>query len=594
MKTKLAVILIFSLLIFCQTEPQQWQTVYERSKGLETPDMQQTYDFYQRLVDASPYAHMSVLGTTPEKRDLRVVVLSRDKCFSADKAHQSGKPVILLNCCIHPGESAGKDAVMMLARDLLIKKQVPQLLDSLILAIIPIMNPDGHERMSPYNRINQKGPLKAGWRVTARRLNLNRDFMKAESEEMQAFLKWFHRWNPHVFYDLHTTNGQDFQYVITYKVDTHPRYGGPLSQWVKERFLPHIKRQSRKQDLIIGPYAGPLEPLHPEKGLMGGVWVPRLSNYYATLCNSVGFLVEAHSLKTYAERVQGTYELVRIGLQYLATHPGELMQSVEQTRRWSAGFGKAGDRLKSYGIDFDTRTDRGDSMVFKGYKMETVKGEISGKEYIRYLDQKRDVPTVLFDDIEIKQSITAPLGYIIPKAWTPLAERLQRHGILQKELSRSCKNEFECYRFENVNFANRSYEGKQRVNYSVHTFKDSLSFQAGSIFIPLGNEKSRLIMHLLEPYAPDALLRWGVMNTIFEQKEYFETYAMEPIAQQMARNHPRLEAAFEHKVKTDPEFANSARQRLFFFYKRSPYYDKNLNVYPVVRVIHPIEETCFE
>ncbi len=590
--------IFFLVLLFflssCQTPQQEWQTPYERSGGLETASLQETYAYFERLAKVSPYATVTTLGNSAENREIQTVIISRDGYFTPGQAKKSGKPVVLLNCCIHPGESAGKDAVMLLARELVISNAYPQILDSLIIAIIPIMNPDGHARSNPYNRINQKGPKSAGWRVTADRLNLNRDFMKADALEMRAFLHWYSKWQPHVFYDLHTTNGQDFQYVITYKVDTHPLYGGPLSRWVKEKFLPHVLQQSEDEGLLIGPYAGPLDPLHPEKGLMGGVWRPMLSNYYATLCNSIGFLVEAHSLKSYEERVQGTYDVLRIGLNYLAEHSGQLIQAVEQTRMWSAGFGAVDEDSNVFDIEFNTRTDTGDTIIFRGYEMETVKGSVSGRTYIKYSDSKRDVASVLFDDIRVKTAITAPRGYLIPVAWKEIADRLDFHGISYRKLKTPVRDVFECYRLDDVKFAGRSYEGRQRVSYTVKPFTDTLTFRAGSFYIPLGDEKSRLIMHLLEPYAPDALVHWGFMNTIFEQKEYFETYAMEPVAKKMMQDDPQLRARFEQKLETDQEFAENGRQRLYFFYRNSPYYDRELDVYPVARVTRRIDESSFE
>ena len=74
------------------------------------------------------------------------------------------------------------------------------------------------------------------------------------------------------------------------------------------------------------------------------------------------------------------------------------------------------------------------------------------------------------------------------------------------------------------------------------------------------------------------------MNSIFEQKEYYENYVMEEIAEQMLNEDAELRKEFEVKLNEDENFRNNPKERLNFFYKRSPYYDKNYQTYPVMRI----------
>ncbi|MCU0645404.1 MAG: M14 family metallopeptidase, partial [bacterium] len=295
MKTKnLSLFILCCVLLYCQSnqspDPSNWQTHYEKSGGMETPRYAETMDFFNRLDDASAYAKTIRFGVSPESRDLNLFIISKHKCFTPDQAQASGKPIVLIQCCIHPGESEGKDAAMMLARDLLIDKKYPEILDNLIVTIIPIFNADGHERFGPYNRINQNGPREMGWRVTATRLNLNRDFVKADAPEMRAWLTMFNQWLPHLFIDCHTTDGQDFQYVLTYNIDTHENFGGAVSRWAKNDFLPAIIPACEARGHIIGIYGGLDDERHPELGMTIGVWRPMLSNPYLTVRNRAGLL----------------------------------------------------------------------------------------------------------------------------------------------------------------------------------------------------------------------------------------------------------------------------------------------------------------
>ncbi len=588
----------FSLLIlifispFCkniQNTSYDWQTFYEKSGKLETPRYKDTMDYFRRLAQASSIVKITQFGISPEGRDLNLFIISKDQSFTPQKAQKNGKPIILIQCCIHPGESEGKDAVMMLARDLLIHQKYPEILENLILTIIPIFNVDGHERFGPYNRINQDGPKEMGWRVTSTRLNLNRDFVKADVPEMRAWLNMFNQWKPHLFYDCHTTDGQDFQYVLTYKIDTHEDYGGAVSLWAKNEFLPMVIPACEAKGHIIGPFAGLVDERQPEKGLMGGVWRPMLSNPYVTVRNRAGLLIETHSLKPYSQRVKATYDFILVGLQELAKHPDKLLQAVKKEDQRASELGKVFDPSQKYALQYRTRTDIGDSLVYRGYRFEMKKGDISGTAYPVYGNEKWDVPSVLFEEVESTVAISPPLGYLIPQQWTRVIEVIKLHGATIYRLAEDLRGEFECYRFSDVKFRSFPYEGRQLLTYETNLFKEKRTFKAGTIYVPLGCAESKIIMQMLEPQAPDALVGWGFFNTIFERREYFETYVMEPIAQKMAAKNPKLMKEFQEKLVADRSFAANPYQRLHFFYERSPYWDREKNLYPVVRVTEPLD-----
>ena len=90
-------------------------------------------------------------------------------------------------------------------------------------------------------------------------------------------------------------------------------------------------------------------------------------------------------------------------------------------------------------------------------------------------------------------------------------------------------------------------------------------------------------MTILEPQASDSMAAWGMFNNAFERKEYMEGYVAEEQARLMLARDPALKAAFEQKLKDDPDFAKSPRARLDFFYRRHPAWDAGYNRYPVLR-----------
>jgi hypothetical protein len=222
---------------------EEWETFFELSGKKETPRYKETMDFCKRLEKKSRWVHMTSFGKSAMERDLPLMIIDNQGLSDPNAVHASGKVVLLIQACIHPGEPEGKDAGLMLVRDLVIGNKFPGLLDHVSVLFIPIFNVDGHERFGPFNRINQNGPQEMGWRVTANNLNLNRDFLKADAPEMQAWLNMFNTWMPDFFIDSHTTDGADYQYVLTYQMEIYRseerRVGKECTPTCRSRWSPY-------------------------------------------------------------------------------------------------------------------------------------------------------------------------------------------------------------------------------------------------------------------------------------------------------------------------------------------------------------------
>lgn len=201
-------------------------TRFERSNFLESPNYDETIAYFAQF-ERTHQAHMFSFGISPQGRPLKCVVVSSHGEFSPQDARAHGKIVVLIQNGVHAGEIEGKDACMLMLREMLIENKLSHLLRNRVLLIIPILNVDGHERTSPYNRPNQNGPTSMGWRTTSWNLNLNRDYMKADAPEMKALLQLYKTWQPDFFIDNHTTNGADYQYHITYGIETHANINAP-------------------------------------------------------------------------------------------------------------------------------------------------------------------------------------------------------------------------------------------------------------------------------------------------------------------------------------------------------------------------------
>jgi murein tripeptide amidase MpaA len=189
---------------------QGWpQTRAERTKYAETSTYQDVVDFLDSLqAKAGDRIWVGSIGRTTEGRDLPFAIASRPLVTSPAEAKRLRRPIVYVEGNIHAGEVEGKEAVLALLRDLVMKAG-PSVLDSIVLIAVPIYNADGNERFgtTARQRGSQNGPAMVGQRTNARNFDLNRDYVKAEAPETRASLMMFNMWDPDVFVDLHTTDG---------------------------------------------------------------------------------------------------------------------------------------------------------------------------------------------------------------------------------------------------------------------------------------------------------------------------------------------------------------------------------------------------
>jgi hypothetical protein len=569
--------------------PEAWLTKAERTEFRETPRYEDTVTYCRRLAEASPWIEYQGFGVSPEGRALPLLVASKDAAFTPETARASDKVVVLIQNAIHPGECAGKDASLMLLRDIAITKARAGLLDQVILLVIPIFNVDGHERFSPYSRINQNGPAEMGWRVTSRNLNLNRDYIKADAAEMRAWLSLWNAWCPDLFFDNHSTDGGDWQYDLMYAIDTTATAARPVVRWVEESLYPSLLPALKAEGHLPMVYFNLVDSRDPSKGIGSGGFGPRYSTGYGSIRNRPSILVETHALKSYRTRVIGHYNIMRLTLELVNRDSRSLRKAVRAADEELVKAGKTYDPQRRVAVALG-RTDRTVPLTFKGYAYRREASDISGQDRIIYDHASPvDIETTWRREMEVTEAVAPPLAYIIPPQWTEVIEVARVHGLRCERLVEPITAEVESYRFSSVTFAKRPYEGRFSARFTAEPIVERRTCRAGSVLVPVDQPGARVAIHLLEPQAADSLVSWGFFNAIFEQKEYGEHYVLEAMAQRMLAEDPGLREVFEAKLQEDAEFAASPWARLYFFYRRSPYWDEKLNVYPVGRIVKPLE-----
>ncbi len=569
------------------TVPTEWQTLAEKTGYRETPRYDETVAYSRKLADASPLIRFESFGKSGEGRDLPLLIAASGDTFTPQAARSAGKVVLLIQACIHSGESDGKDAGLALLRDIAITKTRPGLLDHVVILFIPIYNVDGHERFGPFNRLNQNGPAEMGWRATSANLNLNRDYMKADAPETRGWLKLWADWNPDLLIDCHVTDGADFQYNITYIYEHHEHCPAPVLAWMREAFDKRIFPDTERAGNLLFQYITFRDNRDLSKGLDGFVMPPRFSTGYSTIRNRPGLTIETHMLKDYRNRVLGTYDLLRFTLEELNRNPEKLQHAVREADEQTVKQGEKYDPARPFPLRIEL-TDKSRPVQFKGLESRTELSDISGTMRVLFGTKPLEVTVPLYDESKIASSVAPPLYYIVPPQWKSVIDVLKAHGLRLQQTQAPATIEVESYRFSDVKFASAPFEGRVMPSYKSNLVRERRNFPAGSVVVPLDQRAGQVAIHLLEPDAPDSFVAWGFFNAIFEHKEYGEDYVLENLAREMLAKDEKLRREFEQKITNDPKFAASASERLNFFFERSPYWDKQLNLYPVGRVTAPL------
>ena len=575
-----------------------WITPTEKTDFVTTPSYEETMNWLKKLADASPLLSMKSIGKSPEGRDIYMIIASSEKTVTASALKKSGKPLLLVQAGIHSGEIDGKDAGMMLLRDIAFGNK-KQLLDKVNLLFIPILNVDGHERSSSFNRPNQRGPQNMGWRTNAQNLNLNRDYAKLDTKEVRAVIKVMNEYDPLLYMDIHVTDGADYQYDITYALYENQGYSKSISNWLTSKFKTNVDKDLSANGHVPGEQLTPVNDRDFTQGNLLTIGEPRFSNAYGDLRHMATVLIETHSLKPYKQRVLGTYVLLESVLKILATDRQLLKQNTLSDRakrepkvnmRWRVPQMANAMSLDSQfnSVKKNDLAKAPDSLKLLGIASKILKSAITNADYVTWTGEPITMTIANFKGSEPIDFVNRPKGYYVPPTCAEVIERLKLHGIQMEILKQPREVTVEMYRIHDVKFQNDGgkplpFEGHMQVKGTPIPETRKQVFAAGSVYISTDQSLGDLAMLLLEPKSPDSYLSWGFFDQIFQRTEYIEAYVMEPMAKKMLEDSPELQKEFEQKKAQDKAFANDQNAILTWFYSKTKYYDERYLLYPVGR-----------
>ena len=574
-----------------------WITPAEKSGFKTTPGYEETMGWFKKLATASPLVNMVSIGKSPEGRDIFMLIVSTEKMTNASALKKSGKPLLLVQAGIHAGEIDGKDAGMMLLRDIAFGNK-RNLINAVNLLFIPILNVDGHERSSPFNRPNQRGPENMGWRTNAQNLNLNRDYTKLDTREIRAVIKVINEYDPLLYMDIHVTDGADYQYDITFGGNGMQGYSPAISNWLMSTYKPVADKDLQANGHIPGPLLFAANDRDFSAGNMSSLGEPRFSDAYGNLRHLASVLVENHSLKPFRQRVLGTYVLLESTLKLLVNEGKSLQRSTAADKAgrpakipmlWKVPqLSQAASFETQSGVAASEHAVPPDSMLLLGITSTLQRSAITNADYVTWTGQPTSMKIASYKASEPIGFINRPTAYWIPAAKYEVIERMKLHGVKMEIITQPRELTVEMYRIQDASFQNASgkalpFESHVQVTGTTHTETSKQVFAAGSARIITDQPLGDLAMLLLEPSSMDSYFQWGFFNEIFQRTEYIEAYVMEPTITKMLGADAALATAFEQKKAQDPAFAKDPYAIYEWFYSKTNYYDHRYLLYPVAR-----------
>lgn len=570
-------VIVTILLSSLQSSAQTITTKFEQSGGTETPDYYGIIDWWKKLDEKFTQVKMLTMGPSDAGFPLHLIIVSTDKDTDLTSLRKKNKRIILVNNGIHPGEPDGIDASMLLVRDIVTGKTV--LPNNVVLAIIPVYNIGGCLNRSEFYRVDQNGPKEFGSRGNSQNLDLNRDFIKADSKEARSFAEIFHFCDPDVFVDNHVSNGADYQHVMTLIASQHSKLGGAMGRFMNTQFEPGLYASMKQKGYDLIPYVNAFGDT-PESGWPEFLEGPRYSSGYASVWHSFAFVPETHMLKPYDQRVKATYALMESFIDFTSKNSDAIRSAREEQKR-------AAINATEFPLNWTVDRSQNSERVFKGYEATRRPSVISGQPRLFYDRSKPFEKTVKFYNTYVpKMMIKKPTAYIIPQGWWKVIDLLKVNKVQMRQLSRDTTIQVEVYRIEDYKTAPRQNE-MHHINSDVKTSTSTkqMKFRKGDYYVPMNQIANRFLTEVLEPQSDDSYFAWNYFDGILGQKEGFSSYVFEETATEYLKNNPDVKTKLEQRRATDTAFAKSASAQLGFIFQNSPYYEPDHMRYPVYRVV---------
>ena len=564
---RLNALLIVQLLFF-------QQMLFAQFEGNQTPTYPKLVTFYDSLARLGE-VELYNMGGSDYGLPVYLCVLNGEGDSAATFRKFTRGGSILVNNGIHPGEPDGINACGKLTLDYIRKKW--KIDRDVTFSFILCYNVDGMMNRSSSSRANQDGPEEYGFRGNAQNLDLNRDFIKMDSENAFTFVKIFQAVKPAVFVDTHVSNGADYQYTLTVIHSMRERLLPSIARLTYGHFVPELEKAMKKHRLDVFPYVE-LAGKTPDTGLEGFNDLPRYAMGYASLFPCISVTTETHMLKPFPQRVEATY----LYLKEITGWTGDKLKTIkgyqekaleEQARQSHFRFGY-------------TRTEKRDSILFKGFEHGYKKSAVTGLDrlyYDRAKPYERYIPH--YKTFAPRDSVRIPRFYVVGAQCRDVISRLEQNRVSMTRVNSDSTVEVTIYRLKNFKNGERPYEGHylhSQVELQQETVK--IALKKGDVLIPTQQEAKLFICSVLEARAEDSYFAWNFFDSYLQEKEYFSDYVFEDLADDILGKQGELRSMFENKRECDPQFAASQWEQLYWIYQHSKYFESSFMRLPVFRI----------
>jgi hypothetical protein len=488
--------LLFSNLLAQDASPKSRA---ELSQFQETSSHADVVRFLTEVARQNDTFYVTNSGKSAEGRMIPLGIVAKPMVKTADEAKKSGKLVIYIQANIHAGEVEGKEATLHLLRKFVKDKN---LLSKAILLVNPIYNGDGNDRFGPQarHRPGQNGPESVGLRPNGQGLDLNRDCAKVESPEMTGALQHIYSWNPHVVFDLHTTDGTRHGYPLTYGGPGHPNTAKSLQDYAFGEFFPSIRGEAKKRfNLELMDYGnGVFEKEKWRFETFAGD--ARFVTNYGGLRHALTILSEAIVYDPFQTRIQNTERFVELCLEKILRDASRLkkiqQESIREAVQWKPG--------KLLGTRFALQKRGVESILLE--KDLAKGGRRSGP-----VTDLEAIMMPVSDRFKVIRYENVPWAYLVPSSESKTIDLLRRHGIVL-DLVSSVK---QCEEFKVSKFTQEknAFQGHKLITLEGN-WEPSTKVEGGYL-VRTGQLLGKVAFDLLEPSAQDGATTWGALGESF-------------------------------------------------------------------------------
>lgn len=561
--------LICIICVFCTF---CFTVAYSQYTENTSPSYEELILKYQKLDEDHKEIELYEMGQSDYGLPIYLCVVNgaNDSILTFQKAKK--ETTILINNAIHAGEPDGVNACLIWIENWI--KEGKKTVDLPVIAIIPAYNVGGMMNRSSCSRANQEGPEEYGFRGSTLNLDLNRDFIKMDSENSYTFSKIFHSLDPDVFVDTHVSNGADYQYTLTYISSVKERMAPDIQKLTYNKLLPELTAKLKKKKWDLFPYVE-LKGETPDGGIEAFNDLPRYAMGYASLFDAISFTVETHMLKPFPQRVQATKDFIDELIIYTSKNKSEIESSRLSARKYWTD-------QSHFKFNY-SNTLKKDSIEFKGYEHSFPGSEVTGMPRLKYdrsKPYKKFIP--YYNEFIALDSIAIPTEIYVGSQEKDIISRLEANKVEFTRITKDTVMYLTSERVMSYNSPVKPYEGHfLHSKIKTQNEKAEIHLKRGDICIKTDQTSRQFILSTLTSRAEDSYFTWNFMDSYLQQKEYFSPYVFEDKAKAILDNDPHLKKELEIIKNMDPNFAGSSWEQMLFIYQHCEFFEPTYNLLPV-------------